>query len=74
LLAAIVHERQVELFTEWGHRWLDLKRTGKIDSVMGLPGSACMKKGGTWSPNWQWYPLPAYDLLHDPNLKQNDGY
>ncbi|MFI5163248.1 MAG: RagB/SusD family nutrient uptake outer membrane protein [Sphingobacteriales bacterium] len=71
LLAAILHERQVELFTEWGHRWLDLKRTGNIDQVMSIVAPA---KGATWNSNWQWYPIPAYDLVHDPNLKQNPGY
>lgn len=74
LIAAIQHERQVELFTEWGHRWLDLKRTGAIDSVMGMPGNACLAKGGIWSSNWQWYPVPLYELQHDPNLVQNEGY
>jgi len=34
LLAVIGHERQAELFTEWGHRWLDLKRSGEIDAVI----------------------------------------
>jgi starch-binding outer membrane protein, SusD/RagB family len=34
MMLAIQHERQVELFTEWGHRWLDLKRSHTIDAVM----------------------------------------
>ncbi len=25
VLAAVAHERQIELFSEWGHRWFDLK-------------------------------------------------
>jgi hypothetical protein len=70
---AIYHERQVELFTEWGHRWLDLKRTGMVDTVMGT-GGACAAKGGTWNTNWQWYPISLYELQHDPNLQQNSGY
>lgn len=74
LLAAIAHERQVELFTEWGNRWLDLKRTQKVDSVMGMPGDVCAKKGGTWKSDWQWYPVPVYDIVQDPNLTQNSGY
>lgn len=74
LLAAIAHERQVELFSEWGHRWLDLKRMGMVDSVMGAPINVCAQKGGAWSSNWQWYPLPDYDLTQDPNLVQNPGY
>ena len=28
LLQSVIQERRVELFVEWGHRWLDLKRTG----------------------------------------------
>jgi starch-binding outer membrane protein, SusD/RagB family len=74
LLTAIAHERQVELFTEWGHRWLDLKRNSQIDAVMGSPGNVCSQKGGTWNTNWQWYPLPAYDIIQDPQLTQNEGY
>jgi len=71
LLTAILHERQVELFTEWGHRWLDLKRTNTVDLVM---GAICPEKGGNWSTNWQLYPLPLTDLETDPSLMQNLGY
>jgi hypothetical protein len=71
LLAAIIHERQVELFTEWGHRWLDLKRTGNIDAVMGV---VTPQKGGTWNTYQQLYPVPLTDLKTDPNLSQNVGY
>jgi len=71
LLAAILHERQVELFTEWGHRWLDLKRTGSVDSVM---TKVTPQKGGSWRTEWQWYPISLYELQHDPNLIQNSGY
>jgi hypothetical protein len=74
LVTAILHERQVELFTEMGHRWLDLKRTGTVDAVMGTPGGACAAKGGTWNTNQQLYPIPAGDIQLDPNLKQNPGY
>jgi hypothetical protein len=74
LMAAILHERQVELFTEWGNRWLDLKRMGIIDAVMGSPGGVCAAKGGTWNSYQQWYPLPLYDLQKDPALVQNPGY
>jgi starch-binding outer membrane protein, SusD/RagB family len=71
LLTAILHERQVELFTEWGHRWLDLKRTGTIDSVMSI---VTPTKGGTWNTNWQLYPVPKYDRDQNKNLTQNLGY
>ena len=71
LLAAIQHERQVELFTEWGHRWLDLKRTGAIEIEM---ETVATQKGTTWNTNWQWYPIPFYDITQNGNLKQNTGY
>lgn len=71
LLAAILHERQVELFTEWGHRWFDLKRTGKVDEVMSV---VTPLKGGTWETTDQLYPIPSFDILRNPNLVQNPGY
>lgn len=74
LLPAILHERQVELFAEWGHRWLDLNRTGAVNNVLGNPGNVCLAKGGTWSPNWSVYPVPFTDISVDPNLTQNNGY
>jgi hypothetical protein len=74
LILAISHERQVELFTEWGHRWLDLKRTNTANSVLGAPGNVCLYKGGNWNANWELYPLPLTELQADGNLTQNPGY
>lgn len=74
LLTAILHERRVELFSEWGHRWFDLIRTKNIDPVMGNPGNSCQAKGGTWNTNSQLLPLPFQELQLDPQLKQNPGY
>ncbi|HMH21380.1 MAG TPA: RagB/SusD family nutrient uptake outer membrane protein [Puia sp.] len=71
LLTAISHERQVELFTEWGHRWLDLKRFNIVDTVM---GAVTPQKGGTWNSYQQLYPIPPSDLLTDIYLTQNLGY
>jgi len=71
LLTAILHERQVELFTEWGHRWFDLKRTGNIDVVMSV---VTLLKGGTWNTNWQWYPISRIELELNNKLTQNEGY
>ncbi len=73
LLTAILHERQVELFTEWGHRWLDLKRTGTIDALM---TAVCLRKGTgvVWQSYKQLFPLPLGDLQADANLSQNPGY
>jgi hypothetical protein len=74
ILAAVLHERQVELFTEWGHRWFDLIRTNNISSVMGSPGNVCQAKGGTWNPDWELVPIPLSEIQVNPNLTQNLGY
>jgi hypothetical protein len=71
ILNAIYHENQVEFFAEWGHRWLDLKRTGLINSVM---PAVATQKGTTWNASWALFPIPATDVLRDPNLIQNPGY
>jgi hypothetical protein len=71
LMTSILHERQVELFAELGHRWLDLKRTNSVDSVMKI---VAPQKGGVWSSNWKLYPLPIDDLSKNYSLIQNPGY
>jgi hypothetical protein len=71
LLDIILRERQLELFSEYGQRWFDLKRTGKVDAVM---GAVAVQKGSTWSSYKQLFPIPQKELDNDPNLKQNEGY
>ncbi|HVU95504.1 MAG TPA: RagB/SusD family nutrient uptake outer membrane protein [Puia sp.] len=71
VLNAIIQERRVELFTEYGHRWLDIKRTGVVDQVM---SSVTPLKAGTWEPTDSLYPIPYGDIQADPRLKQNRGY
>ncbi|WPV67820.1 RagB/SusD family nutrient uptake outer membrane protein [Chitinophaga sp. LS1] len=68
---AVLQERRVELFSEWGHRWLDLKRTKLIDNVM---KDISVEKGGTWNTNWQLYPIANTELNANSNLTQNEGY
>ncbi|WP_343303078.1 RagB/SusD family nutrient uptake outer membrane protein [Chitinophaga niabensis] len=72
-LLAIERERRVELFTEWGHRWLDLKRTNRANATMGI---VTPQKGGAWKPEWQLYPIPQVQILNDPAMTnaQNPGY
>jgi starch-binding outer membrane protein, SusD/RagB family len=76
ILTAIMHERQVELFTEWGARWFDLCRSGNVNSVMGSPGNVCHAKGGTWNSNGYQllFPIPQAERITDYNLSQNPGY
>jgi hypothetical protein len=66
-LAAVAQERRVELFTEWGQRWLDLKRTGNIDAVLG------QEKTG-WQSYSALYPIPFKQIIANPALTQNPGY
>lgn len=72
ILAAILNERRYELFTEWGHRWLDLKRTQNIDAVMSV--ETPKKSGSNWLPSQKLFPLPFDDIQRNPNLAQNNGY
>jgi len=68
--AAVAHERQVELFAEWGHRWFDLKRTGQAQTVL----SAISVKQ-PWQGNGQLlYPIPLQEIQNDHSLQQNPGY
>jgi hypothetical protein len=73
LLAAIQHERQVEFFCEWGHRWFDENRTGNAASLMAI---TTPQKGGSWNnDNHQLlFPIGVLDINADPNLTQNPGY
>lgn len=71
LLTAILNERRHELFTEWGHRWLDLKRTNTIDAVMSIETPL---KGGTWETYDALYPVPLTEMINNPKLTQTPGY
>lgn len=68
LLLATEKERQMELFAEWGHRWFDLKRTGRSTAVLGP-----IKKD-KWAETDVLYPIPAAARATNINLTQNDGY
>lgn len=68
MLLAIEQERKVELFGEWGHRWLDLKRTGRADAVIGG------QKPTTWQSTDVLYPVPQQQRDVNARLTQNPGY
>jgi hypothetical protein len=68
LLSAISRERRIELFTEWGNRWFDLKRSGMIDSIM------TAAKGSNWQATDALYPIPQAEIELNPFLTQNPGY
>lgn len=70
MLAAIEQERRFELFTELGHRWFDLKRTNRANTVLAL------LKGVDWNTTDQLYPIPQEQIMNDPAManQQNPGY
>lgn len=64
---AVLQERRVEFFCEFGHRFFDLKRRNRLETLK------------TVKNNWQSYyhllPLPESELLLNQNLlPQNTGY
>ncbi|RYC50384.1 RagB/SusD family nutrient uptake outer membrane protein [Flagellimonas olearia] len=67
VIDALIRERHHELFAEWGHRWLDLKRTNRAGAVL-----------GPLKPDWQQtdvlFPIPQKEIQANPNLVQNPGY
>ncbi|HWW41192.1 RagB/SusD family nutrient uptake outer membrane protein [Pedobacter sp.] len=73
LITLILKEKRIELFTEWGHRWLDLKRTGKVDEVM-TKVTPKKSNGEAWKSYQQYYPISTYELQSNPNLTQTPGF
>jgi hypothetical protein len=69
VINAIAQERRVELFAEWGHRWLDLKRTDKANTVLSQ-----ISYKQPWKSYQLLYPVPRNEIIWDNNLSQNTGY
>jgi hypothetical protein len=68
LMVAIINERRFELFTEQGHRWFDLKRTGMATETLGA-----IKPG--WRETDTLLPIPESEISLNHNLlPQNPGY
>ncbi|TWI85850.1 putative outer membrane starch-binding protein [Lacibacter cauensis] len=67
LVDAIIQERRLELFAEWGLRYFDLKRIGQLDATL-----APIKSG--WVITGSLFPIPLTEMLAAPNLTQNPGY
>ncbi len=70
----ILEERARELWWE-GHRRTDLIRFGKFttgDMLWSWKGGS--QAGVATDDHFELYPIPAKDLLANPNLRQNPGY
>lgn len=70
VVLAIEKERRTEFFSEWAHRWLDLKRTGRAhDALSVIPAKQ------PWAGDYQLlYPIPLTEIRTNNNLTQNPGY
>ena len=63
----LLAEKRREFFCEFGHRFLDLKRLGRLDEL------STVKPG--WEEYKQVWPLPQNEILLNSNLlPQNNGY
>ena len=68
IINAVQAERRLEFFTEFGHRFFDLKRFGKLDEVLSPVKPQ-------WKTTDRLLPLPQTELMLNPNLSpQNAGY
>ncbi|OJW14268.1 RagB/SusD family nutrient uptake outer membrane protein [Mucilaginibacter sp. 44-25] len=67
MLTAIMRERRVELFDEWGSRFFDLKRNGQLNVVIGTYKTSRLSTAAL-------LPIPLNELTYDHNLVQNPGY
>ncbi|WP_312355994.1 RagB/SusD family nutrient uptake outer membrane protein [Empedobacter sp.] len=64
----LILQRKLELFTEHGNRWFDLKRWKIAEETLKPIKS-------NWKPRDLILPIPESELLINPNLNpQNDGY
>lgn len=72
--ALIAKERRLELAFE-GHRWYDLKRTGKAIEVMNnAVGPTGEKLGYNLTSDRLLWPIPQSELDKNTKLSQNPGY
>ena len=69
VLDAILEERHKEFFCEMGHRFFDLRRTGKMAEVYSR-----LDWKQPWEQYRQYLPISETELYANPNLVQNDEY
>ncbi|HEA29169.1 MAG TPA: RagB/SusD family nutrient uptake outer membrane protein [Leeuwenhoekiella sp.] len=67
MLNLILLERRRELFAEWGQRWFDLRRFEQSAILRN-------KLNSNWEITSNLFPIPASELMNNPNLTQNPGY
>ncbi|ATL49214.1 hypothetical protein COR50_19670 [Chitinophaga caeni] len=68
-MQALQNENLFEFIGEWGHRWFDLKRWGKTESVL-----STIENKKPWSNHSLLMPIPDDELIRSPQLTQNPDY
>lgn len=71
LMNQVISERRIELFSEGGHRWFDMKRYGIADQIM---NATAVAKAGVWTDYKKLWPIPQSEININPKLTQNVGY
>lgn len=67
VLEALAAEKRREFFAEFGHRFLDLKRMGRLGRLQSIKAN--------WTETDQLWPIPQSEMLLNPKLvPQNPGY
>lgn len=68
ILDEISMQYRLEFFTEYGHRFFELKRKGNLDAALSVVKPGWNATDGLW-------PIPDSEISLNPNLKpQNPGY
>lgn len=79
-MLALETERNHELFTEWSHRWLDLKRwpsqLSPNDNTLNRADDILKVIKSGWRKEAKLFPIPKLQLDNDPAMagQQNPGY
>lgn len=75
-MAQVEQERRVELFSEWGHRWFDLKRWKSVsgDPLKSRADDILPLSKPFWKPTAVLFPIPVEAMRTNPNMVQNPGY
>lgn len=75
MMAAVEQERRVELFSEWGHRWFDLRRmAGRNNPAQTRADEVLPVLKPAYADHRSLFPIPEAQLLLNGALLQNPGY
>lgn len=80
VMAEVEREKKLEMFSEWGHRWMDLKRLPSIvnasDPKLNRADDVLKSVKPGYSIEDKLYPIPKSQITNNPEMSdaQNPGY